>query len=48
MYWFTGTSTAEQMGAAKLQVLPKSLKRSMVTMGLTLFLSHKIKQFTNL
>ena len=48
MYWFAGTGTAQQMSLTKLQVLPKSLKRSMVTKGLALILSHNIKQFTNL
>ena len=47
MYWFAGTSAAQQMNTAKLQVLSKGLKRSMVTKGLALILSHNIKQFTN-
>ena len=34
MYWFLGTGTAQQMSTAKLPVLSKSLKRSMVSMGL--------------
>ena len=33
----------QQMSAAKLQVLSKSLKRNMVTKGLALILSHNIK-----
>ena len=48
MYWFAGNSTAQQMSTAKLQVLSKSLKKSMVTKGLELILSHNIEQFTNL
>ena len=39
---------AQQMSTTKLQVLSKSLKRSMVTKGLALMHSHNIKQFTNL
>ena len=48
MYWFPGNSNAQQMSTAKLQVSSKSLKRSIVTKGLALILSHNIKQFTNL
>ena len=40
MYWFAGTGTAQQMSTAKLPVLSKSLKKSMVTKGLALILSH--------
>ena len=47
MCWFAGTSAAQQMSTAKLQVLSKGLKRSMVSKGLALILSHNIKQFTN-
>ena len=36
MYRFAGTGTAQQMSTAKLQVLPKSLKRNMVIKGLAL------------
>ena len=48
MYCFVVTGTAQQMSTAKLQVLSKSFKRSMVTKGLALILSHNIKQITNL
>ena len=48
MYCFAGTGTAQQMSTAKLPVLSKCLKRSMVTKGLALILSHNIKQFTSL
>ena len=43
MYWFAGNSTPQQMSTAKLQALSKRLKRSMVTKGLALILSHNIK-----
>ena len=42
MYWFAGTGTTLQMSTAKLPVLSKSLKRSMVIKGLALILSHNI------
>ena len=48
MNWFAGNSAAKKMSTAKLQVLSNSLKRSMVTKGLALIISHNIKQFTNL
>ena len=48
MYWFAGTITAQQIiNTAKLPVLPKILKESMVTKGLALILCHNIKPFTN-
>ena len=48
MYWFAGTGTEQQIiNTAKLPVLSKILKKSMVTKGLALILSHNIKQFTN-
>ena len=55
MYWFSGTSTAQQIistrqqiiNTVKLPVLSKLLMKSMVTKGLALILSHKIKPFTN-
>ena len=48
MCWFAATGTAQQMSTAKLPVLSKSLKRSMVTKGLALILSRNIKLFTSL
>ena len=48
MYWFARTGTAQQISTAKLQVLSKSLKTSIVTKGLALILSRNIKEFTNL
>ena len=48
MYWFAGTGTAQKIIiTAKLPVLSKILKKSMVTKGLALILSHNIKPFTN-
>ena len=48
MYWFAGTGTAEQIiNTAKLPVLSKILKKSMVTKVLAWLLSHNIKPFTN-
>ena len=48
MYWFAGTGTAQQItNTTKLLVLSKILKKSMVTKGLALILSHNIKPFTN-
>ena len=54
MYWFSGTSTAQQIistrqqiNTVKLPVLSKLLMKSMVTKALALILSHKIKPFTN-
>ena len=48
MYWFAGNGTAQQIiNSAKLSVLSKILKKSMVTKGLALILSHNIKPFTN-
>ena len=43
MYWFAGNSTVQQMSTEKLRALSKRLKRSMVTKGLPLILSHNIK-----
>ena len=48
MYWIAGTGTAQQMSTARLPVLSKGLKRSMVTKGLSLILSDNIKQFASL
>ena len=48
MYWFAGTGTNQQTSTVKLEVLWNSLKRSMVTKGLALNLSHNSKQFINL
>ena len=49
MYWFAGTGIAQQIiSTAKLPILSKILKKSMVTKGLALLLFHDIKQFTNL
>ena len=48
MYWFVGIGAALKISREKLPVLSKTLKKSMVTMGLALILYHSIKQFTNL
>ena len=48
MYWFAGTRTAQQISTAKLPVLSEILRKSMVTKGLALIISHNINQFTNL
>ena len=48
MYWFAGTGTAQQISTVKLPILSKILKKTMITKGLALILSHNIKQFTNL
>ena len=48
MYWFAGTGIAQQIiNTAKLPILSKILKESMLTNGLALILSHNIKPFTN-
>ena len=48
MYWFAGTGTAHQIfNTSKLPVLPKILKKSVVTKRLALILSHNIKPLTN-
>ena len=48
MYWFAVTGASQKISMEKLLVLSKTLKKSMVTMGLALILYHNIKQFTNL
>ena len=48
MYCFAGTGMAQKISTAKLPVLPKILKKTKITRGLALILSHNIKQFTNL
>ena len=48
MYWFAGTGAVQKLRTGKLPVLSKTLKKSMVTMGLALILYLNIKQFTNL
>ena len=48
MYWFAGTGIAQQIfNTAKLPVLSKTLKKSMVAKGLALVLYHNIKPLTN-
>ena len=47
MYWFAVTGASQKISMEKLLVLSKTLKKSMVTMGLALILYHNIKQFTN-
>ena len=48
MYWFAVTGASQKISMEKLLVLSKTLKKSMVTMGLALILYHSIKQFANL
>ena len=49
MYWFTGTGIAQiTISKAKLPILSKILKKSMVAKGLGLLLFNNIKPFTNL
>ena len=48
MYWSAGTGTAQKISTVKVPFLSKTLKKSMVSMGLVLILYHNIKQFTNL
>ena len=48
MYWFVVTGASQKIRVEKLPVLSKTLKKSMVTIGLALILYHNIKQFTNL
>ena len=48
MYWFAVTGASQKICTEKLPVLSKTLKKSMVTMGLALILYHNIKLFTNL
>ena len=43
MYWFAITGASQKISAAKLPVLSKTLKKSMVIMGLALILYHDIK-----
>ena len=48
MYWFAVTGASQKICTEKLPVLSKTLKKSMVTMGLAFILYHNIKQFTTL
>ena len=48
MYWFAVTGASQKICTEKLPVLSKTLKKSMVIMGLAFILYHNIKQFTNL
>ena len=48
MYLFADTGVSLKISTEKLPVLPKTLKKSMVAMGITSILYHKIEQFTNL
>ena len=48
MYWFAVTGASQKINTGKLPVLFKTLKKSMVTMGLALILYQDAKQFTNL
>ena len=48
MYWFAGTGAAQKISTAILPDLSKTLKKSVVTVGLALILYHNIKQFSNL
>ena len=48
MHWFPRIGAAQKISTAKLPVLSKTLKKSMVTMGLALILYRNTKQFTNL
>ena len=48
MYWFAVTGASQKISTEKLLVLSKTLKKSMVTMGLALILYHNIQQFTNI
>ena len=48
MHWFAVTGASQKISTKKLPVLSKTLKKSMVTMGLALILYYNIEQFTNL
>ena len=48
MYCFAVPGASLKISTEKLPVLSKTLKKSMVTMGLALILYHNIEQFTNL
>ena len=48
MYWFLVTGASQKFSTEKLPVLPKTLKKSMVAVGITLILYQSIEQFTNL
>ena len=48
MNWFADAGAAQKISTAKLLDLSKTLKKSMVTVGLALSLYHNIKEFTNL
>ena len=48
MHLFVVTGASQKISTEKLSVLPKTLKKSMVAMGITLILYHMTEQFTNL
>ena len=48
MYCFAVPGASLKISTEKLPVLSKTLKKSMVTIGLALILYHNIEQFTNL
>ena len=47
MYWYAVTRASQKISTEKLPVLPKTLMKSMVLMGLALILYHNIEQFAN-
>ena len=47
MYWYAVTRASQKISTEKLPVLPKTLMKSMVSMGLALILYHNIEQFAN-
>ena len=47
MYWYAVTRASQKISTEKLSVLPKTLMKSMVPMGLALILYHNIEQFAN-
>ena len=48
MYLFLVTGASQKISTEKLPVLPKTLKKSIVAVVITLILYHSIEQFTNL
>ena len=47
MYWYAVTRASRKISTEKWPVLPKTLMKSMVPMGLALILYHNIEQFAN-
>ena len=43
MYWLAVTGAPQKISGEKLPVLPKTLKKSMITTGLALILYHNIE-----